>query len=54
MAFKLRAQGVLDYVNYLDQQEALEQARQDKREALSFELMSKYGIGKLPEKRKTI
>jgi len=46
MAFKLRAQGVLDYVNYLDQQKALEQARQDKREALSFELMSKYGVGR--------
>jgi len=45
MAFKLRAQGVLDYANYLDQQKALEQARQDKREALSFELMSKYGVG---------
>ncbi|MDB4302006.1 hypothetical protein N9924_00415 [bacterium] len=45
MAFKLRAQGVLDYVNYLDQQEALKEARMDKKEALALNLMSKYGAG---------
>ena len=44
MAFKLRAQGVLDYVNYLDQQEALKEARMDKKEALALNLMSKYGV----------
>lgn len=45
MAFKLRAQGVLDYANYLDQQEALKEAKMDKREALALNLMSKYGVG---------
>ena len=45
MAFKLRAAGITNYLKGVEEREALKQARMDKKEALAFELASKYGIG---------
>ena len=42
---RIRAQGILDYLDYVDRKELEEKKRQDAKEATVLNLIGKYGVG---------